>query len=342
MSDQTNDSTDDSEKPKADETINDSGESIEVSDKNDFDHGEKNGTGETDDLSNQSSEEAAPEEAAPEEAASEETASEEAAPEETASEEAAPEEAAPEETIQKEIETDDDSTESIEQADIVNLEKGKIVVEEALTEKLLTKLDNLSNPYEQQLKQAKNLILTLSGVTGIVMIVSITFFIVMSMSIAQKVDELDRVLMAVAKRGIQLADGIETIAEMEVKIQQVIEQNDQVNSNLGKLQSSLAQSSQDLKREEVNMKEAISEQNTNILNAQAAILKSLTGGVDEIEKLIEKSVKLKPLENAQSSLDMQVKDVNKILVAVEKKIQDLYVIKQAEMESVFKDLSRSE
>ena len=332
MSDQTNDSTDDSEKPKADETINDSGESIEVSDKNDSDHGEKNGTGETDDLSNQSSEEAAPEETAPEEAAPEE-----AAPEETASEEAAPEE-----TIQKEIETDDDSTESIEQADIVNLEKGKIVVEEALTEKLLTKLDNLSNPYEQQLKQAKNLILTLSGVTGIVMIVSITFFIVMSMSIAQKVDELDRVLMAVAKRGIQLADGIETIAEMEVKIQQVIEQNDQVNSNLGKLQSSLAQSSQDLKREEVNTKEAISEQNANILKAQASILKSLTGGVDEIEKLIEKSVKLKPLENAQSSLDMQVKDVNKILVTVEKKIQDLYVIKQAEMESVFKDLSRSE
>ncbi|MAI41105.1 MAG: hypothetical protein CMP95_01420, partial [Gammaproteobacteria bacterium] len=64
MSDQTNDSTDDSEKPKADETINDSGESIEVSDKNDSDHGEKNGTGETDDLSNQSSEEAAPEETA--------------------------------------------------------------------------------------------------------------------------------------------------------------------------------------------------------------------------------------------------------------------------------------
>ena len=332
MSDQTNDSTDDSEKPKADETINDSGESIKVSDKNDSDHGEKNGSGETDDLSNQSSEEAASEEAIPEETASEEIASEE-----TASEEAAPEE-----TIQKEIETDDDSTESIEQADIVNLEKGKIVVEEALTEKLLTKLDNLSNPYEQQLKQAKNLILTLSGVTGIVMIVSITFFIVMSMSIAQKVDELDRVLMAVAKRGIQLADGIETIAEMEVKIQQVIEQNDQVNSNLGKLQSSLAQSSQDLKREEVNTKEAISEQNANILKAQAAILKSLTGGVDEIEKLIEKSVKLKPLENAQSSLDMQVKNVNKILVAVEKKIQDLYVIKQAEMESVFKDLSRSE
>ena len=72
------------------------------------------------------------------------------------------------------------------------------------------------------------------------------------------------------------------------------------------------------------------------------MLKTLTGGVDELEKLIEKSVKLGPLEKGQSALEMQVKDLGKTLVTIEKKVQDLYVIKQAEMESVLKGLSRNE
>ena len=73
-----------------------------------------------------------------------------------------------------------------------------------------------------------------------------------------------------------------------------------------------------------------------------SMLKTLTGGVDELEKLIEKSVKLGPLEKGQSALEMQVKDLGKTLVTIEKKVQDLYVIKQAEMESVLKGLSRNE
>ena len=221
-------------------------------------------------------------------------------------------------------------------------ESEDVVIEKDGTEEILTKLDNLANPYEQQLKQAKNLILTLSGVTGIVLVVSITFFIVMSMSIAQKVDELDRVLMAVAKRGIQLADGIETIAEMEVKIQKVIEQTDEVRLNLSELENSLTQSSQELKLEGKSAQETISKQNSNVLKGQESMLKTLTGGVDELEKLIEKSVKLGPLEKGQSALEMQVKDLGKTLVTIEKKVQDLYVIKQAEMESVLKGLSRNE
>ena len=233
-------------------------------------------------------------------------------------------------------------TEEVIEEEVPTEEPDEVIAEPNGTDQILMKLDNLANPYEQQLKQAKNLILTLSGVTGIVLVISITFFIVMSMSIAQKVDELDRVLMAVAKRGIQLADGIETIAEMEVKIQNVIEKTDEVSSNLGKLENSLVQSSQELKLEGKSAQEAISKQNSNVLKGQGDMLKTLNGGVDEIEKLIEKSVKLGPLERGQSSLEMQVKDLGKTLLAVEKKVQDLYVIKQAEMESVLKGLSRNE
>ena len=266
------------------------------------------------------------------------SSTEEVTKEEVPTEEVTKEEVPPtEEVIEEEA-----PTEEVTKEEVPTEEPDEVIAEPNGTDQILMKLDNLANPYEQQLKQAKNLILTLSGVTGIVLVISITFFIVMSMSIAQKVDELDRVLMAVAKRGIQLADGIETIAEMEVKIQNVIEKTDEVSSNLGKLENSLVQSSQELKLEGKSAQEAISEQNSNVLKGQEDMLKTLNGGVDEIEKLIEKSVKLGPLERGQSSLEMQVKDLGKTLLAVEKKVQDLYVIKQAEMESVLKGLSRNE
>ena len=266
------------------------------------------------------------------------SSTEEVTKEEVPTEEVTKEEVPPtEEVIEEEA-----PTEEVTKEEVPTEEPDEVIAEPNGTDQILMKLDNLANPYEQQLKQAKNLILTLSGVTGIVLVISITFFIVMSMSIAQKVDELDRVLMAVAKRGIQLADGIETIAEMEVKIQNVIEKTDEVSSNLGKLENSLVQSSQELKLEGKSAQEAISKQNSNVLKGQGDMLKTLNGGVDEIEKLIEKSVKLGPLERGQSSLEMQVKDLGKTLLAVEKKVQDLYVIKQAEMESVLKGLSRNE
>ena len=262
--------------------------------------------------------------------------------EEVTEEEVPTEEVTEEEVPKEEVAREEVPTEEVTEEEVPTEESDEVTAEPNGTDQILMKLDNLANPYEQQLKQAKNLILTLSGVTGIVLVISITFFIVMSMSIAQKVDELDRVLMAVAKRGIQLADGIETIAEMEVKIQKVIEKTDEVSSNLGKLENSLVQSSQELKLEGKSAQEAISEQNSNVLKGQEDMLKTLNGGVDEIEKLIEKSVKLGPLERGQSSLEMQVKDLGKTLLAVEKKVQDLYVIKQAEMESVLKGLSRNE
>ena len=265
-----------------------------------------------------------------------------AAIEKASREEAPAEEVTAEEVPAEEVTAEDAPAEEVTAEEAPAEESEDVVVEKDGTEQILTKLDNLANPYEQQLKQAKNLILTLSGVTGIVLVVSITFFIVMSMSIAQKVDELDRVLMAVAKRGIQLADGIETIAEMEVKIQKVIEQTDEVRLNLSELENSLTQSSQELKLEGKSAQETISKQNSNVLKGQESMLKTLTGGVDELEKLIEKSVKLGPLEKGQSALEMQVKDLGKTLVTIEKKVQDLYVIKQAEMESVLKGLSRNE
>ena len=85
------------------------------------------------------------------------------------------------------------------------------------------KVKDLKDPSDREWTKAKSLILLLSGITGLVMISAITFFIVMSVTISQKVAELDRVMLAVAKRGMQLGDGIESIVEMESKLLEIIE-----------------------------------------------------------------------------------------------------------------------
>ena len=201
------------------------------------------------------------------------------------------------------------------------------------------KVDKLSNPTSQQLNQAKTLILTLAGITGMVMIAAITFFIVMSINISQKVDELDRVLMAVAKRGIQLGDGIETIAEMDSKLIEVIEQNSPVPSSLSNIETQLITHARTIIEENENTKSAIKIQSNSILSGQDRIEKELATEFDRLKKLINQSVDFDPLMKEHLELKNQVKSLNKTVTNVESKVQDLYVIKQAEMENAYRQLT---
>ena len=201
------------------------------------------------------------------------------------------------------------------------------------------KVDKLSNPTSQQLNQAKTLILTLAGITGMVMIAAITFFIVMSISISQKVDELDRVLMAVAKRGIQLGDGIETIAEMDSKLIEVIEQNSPVPSSLSNIETQLITHGRTIIEKNENTKSTIKIQSNSILSGQDRIEKELATEFDRLKKLINQSVDFDPLMKEHLELKNQVKSLNKTVTNVESKVQDLYVIKQAEMENAYRQLT---
>jgi len=203
-------------------------------------------------------------------------------------------------------------------------------------------ISSLANPVDQQLDKAKRLILMLSGVTGIVLVASITFFIVMSISIAQKVDDLDRVLMAVAKRGMQLADGIETISEMEGKLNEVIEDNEQIIPGLSNIKTQITVVEQKLTDSEEQTRSAIKAQGGSILKSQDQIKNNVNAEVNGLAELIKNSVKLKPLEREHLGLKSQLEKMNSSMINVETKVQDLYVIKQAEIETAYKGLSRSE
>ena len=224
-----------------------------------------------------------------------------------------------------------DLSESHDSSQISEILEGLVSVSE--------KVDKLSNPTSQQLNQAKSLILALAGITGMVMIAAITFFIVMSVSISQKVDELDRVLMAVAKRGIQLGDGIETIAEMDSKHIEVIDQNNPIPSTLSNIEAQLFTHGRTIIEKDENINTTVKTQSNTILTGQDGIKKELAAEFERLKKLINQSVDFDPLMKEHLELKNQVESLNKIVTNVESKVQELYVIKQAEMENAYKQLT---
>jgi hypothetical protein len=236
--------------------------------------------------------------------------------------------------------------ENVTSVDIVAASQGVATVELELINSNLKgiekEISQLAHPTDQHLDKAKRLILMLSGVTGIVLVASITFFVVMSVSIAQKVDDLDRVLMAVAKRGIQLADGIEIIAEMEGKLSEVIDQNGKIIPGLSGIEIQVSSVGKNLTNSEEQTRSAMREQSASILKSQSRMGDRLNVEVSGLEELIKKSVKLKPLAQDHSALKSQLERINNSVTNVEAKVQDLYVIKQAEIETAYKGLSGSE
>ena len=236
--------------------------------------------------------------------------------------------------------------ENVTSVEIVAASQGVATVELELINSNLKgiekEISRLAHPTDQHLDKAKRLILMLSGVTGIVLVASITFFVVMSVSIAQKVNDLDRVLMAVAKRGIQLADGIEIIAEMEGKLSEVIDQNGQIIPGLSSIETQITSVGKNLTDSEEQTRSAMRDQSASILKSQSKMGDRLNVEVNGLEELIKKSVKLKPLAREHSALKSQLERINNSVTNVETKVQDLYVIKQAEIETAYKGLSGSE
>ena len=169
-----------------------------------------------------------------------------------------------------------------------------------------------------------------------------TFFIIMSMSISQKVAELDRVLIAVAKRGIQLGDGIETLAEMENKLVEVIEQNNPIPSSLANIETQLISHGRTLIEKEADTRSVVQDQAESIITRQNSIKKELGAEFDGLERRVNELINLKPLINEHSQLKKQLESLNEAVLNIESKIQDLYAIKQAEMENAYIELTNGD
>ena len=215
------------------------------------------------------------------------------------------------------------------------------LIEETL-EKVHAKVKDLKDPSDREWTKAKSLILLLSGITGLVMISAITFFIVMSVTISQKVAELDRVMLAVAKRGMQLGDGIESIVEMESKLLEIIEQNNPIPSSLADIERKLSRHGETLVNNDESVRTLLQSQIALTLENQNGVKTEMGANIDELQRDLIKLINYEPLIMEQSQIRQELENLNATVIEMQGKVHDLYVIKQAEIESAYLGLTVNE
>ena len=215
------------------------------------------------------------------------------------------------------------------------------LIEDTL-EKVHAKVKDLKDPSDREWTKAKSLILLLSGITGLVMISAITFFIVMSVTISQKVAELDRVMLAVAKRGMQLGDGIESIVEMESKLLEIIEQNNPIPSSLADIERKLSLHGETLVNNDKSARTLLQSQIALTLENQNGVKTEMVANIGELQRDLIKLINYEPLIMEQSQIRQELENLNATVIEMQGKVHDLYVIKQAEIESAYLGLTVNE
>lgn len=207
---------------------------------------------------------------------------------------------------------------------------------------LKAQVERLANPKSEELDRAKRLILLLSAVTGIVMVASITFFIVMSVSISQKVSELDRVLMAVAKRGVQLGDGLIKISEMDNKLVRVIEQNEPIPFSLERIENQISNQGRALIDKEEENFISLRSRFEPLIQKQNDLEFGIQNKFQELEVHVSRTFDLKSLEDENLEVGKKLDSLDNEVAEIKGKVNDLYAIKRAEMEKVFIELKNGD
>ena len=207
---------------------------------------------------------------------------------------------------------------------------------------LKAQVERLANPKSEELDRAKRLILLLSAVTGIVMVASITFFIVMSVSISQKVSELDRVLMAVAKRGVQLGDGLIKISEMDNKLVRVIEQNEPIPFSLERIENQISNQGRALIDKEEENFISLRSRFEPLIQKQNDLEFGIQNKFQELEVHVSRTFDLKSLEDENLDVSKKLDSLDNEVAEIKGKVNDLYAIKRAEMEKVFIELKNGD
>jgi arsenate reductase-like glutaredoxin family protein len=160
----------------------------------------------------------------------------------------------------------------------------------------------------------------------------------MASSVSQKIGELDRVLMAVAKRGIQLADGIETVTEMEVSVLELMDQNSLILADISSTQEKIESLKTEVERLSASNLNRLSEASDKLLEAGQSNLSNVSQRLDSLDAKLRANDEVKALLANQKAIETQVRSMKNVMVKLDENVKDLYVIRQAEVESIYQDL----
>ena len=149
-------------------------------------------------------------------------------------------------------------------------------------------------------------------------------------------------MLAVAKRGMQLGDGIESIVEMESKLLEIIEQNNPIPSSLADIESQLSRHGETLVNNDKSIRTLLQSQIALTLENQNGVKAEMVANIDDLQRDLIKRINYEPLIMEQSQSRQELENLNATVIEMQGKVHDLYVIKQAEIESAYLGLTVNE
>ncbi|MBA57620.1 MAG: hypothetical protein CMQ40_00460 [Gammaproteobacteria bacterium] len=200
----------------------------------------------------------------------------------------------------------------------------------------LTHIDRTLAVTSEQISKAKTLIYVTSSITGFVLVVSILFYVALSVQLAQKTNELDRMLLAVAKRGIQLGNGIEKIADVENYLVDLQNNQSLLKSDVGKLDESGQSLDQKLAKTEATLLETFSKGNASYRDIETKNLKNLLSELGALKRNQQELSKLGKIDRNQEKISSELRKLETRLLEIQAKVNDLYIIRQAELNAALK------
>ncbi len=200
----------------------------------------------------------------------------------------------------------------------------------------LTHIKQILESTSQQIDNARKLIYVTSGITGFVLVISILFYIVLSMQLSQKTDELDRVIIAVAKRGIQLGDGIEKLVGVQDQLLSIEGQQSLIISDLEMLKLNTQKHSKDLSGLGTVIGGEIQAKGDEIMEFSESQKAIVLGELKTLGEMKNQLAVLKNVENNQKAIRKNLLDDKSVAADIQQKVSDLYIIRKAELAESYK------
>ena len=197
----------------------------------------------------------------------------------------------------------------------------------------LTHIDRTLAKTTEQIQIARKLIYATGGIGAFVLIFSVLFYVLMSVQLSTKTDELNQMLLALGKRGIQLGDGIEELVKIEDEIIEMRGTHSLLINDIAALESANAAQFSNLEGLVVTLKGSVddSQQELSELRTSTESIKPYVK--DDLNQSRAALVtEFSETKRQQAQLSVQVDRLAKQQAELATKVDDLYLIQRAVLE----------
>jgi Tfp pilus assembly protein PilO len=125
---------------------------------------------------------------------------------------------------------------------------------------------------------------------------------------------------------------------MEVSVLELMDQNSLILADISSTQEKIESLKTEVERLSVSNLNRLSEASDKLLEAGQSNLSNVSQRLDSLDAKLRANDEVKALLANQKAIETQVRSMKNVMVKLDENVKDLYVIRQAEVESIYQDL----